>query len=101
MIVLAGVVAYLWPQIFHGAAKFNLYFFALTMFGIGAVMSLARAVCLRLKISALAPPCRQPYSFMSAFSPPRLCASIGSGKKSKLPINKKAVSGQERTIINE
>jgi BASS family bile acid:Na+ symporter len=38
-IVLAGVVAYFWPQVFGGAAKFNLYFFALTMFGIGAVMS--------------------------------------------------------------
>jgi BASS family bile acid:Na+ symporter len=38
-IVLAGVVAYFWPQIFHGAARFNLYFFALTMFGIGAVLT--------------------------------------------------------------
>jgi BASS family bile acid:Na+ symporter len=38
-IVLAGVVAYIWPGLFAGAQKFNLYFFALTMFGIGAVLS--------------------------------------------------------------
>ncbi|MBM4104110.1 MAG: bile acid:sodium symporter family protein [Planctomycetes bacterium] len=38
-IILAGVVAYFWPHVFDGAAKFNLYFFALTMFGIGAVMT--------------------------------------------------------------
>jgi len=38
-IVLAGVAAYLFPQMFEGLQKFNLYFFALTMFGIGAVLS--------------------------------------------------------------
>lgn len=38
-IVLAGVVAYLFPGVFTGAQKFNLYFFALTMFGIGAVLT--------------------------------------------------------------
>jgi BASS family bile acid:Na+ symporter len=38
-IVLAGVVAYFWPQVFGAAARFNLYFFALTMFGIGAVLT--------------------------------------------------------------
>lgn len=38
-IVLGGAIAYFWPQVFGGAAKFNLYFFALTMFGIGAVLT--------------------------------------------------------------
>jgi BASS family bile acid:Na+ symporter len=38
-IVLAGVVAYFSPGVFAGAHKYNLYFFALTMFGIGAVMT--------------------------------------------------------------
>lgn len=38
-IVLAGVVAYFWPGVFAGAQRYNLYFFALTMFGIGAVLT--------------------------------------------------------------
>ena len=37
-VVLGGLAAYCWPSPFKALAPWNLWFFALTMFGIGAVL---------------------------------------------------------------
>ncbi len=63
-VIIFGVVAYLWPGPFVGLKKFNETFFALTMFGIGAVLEVNDFKRIANKPSIVLLGCIAQYSIM-------------------------------------
>jgi len=63
-VIVFGAVAYLWPGPFVGLKKFNETFFALTMFGIGAVLEVEDFRRIAKKPSIVLLGCVAQYSIM-------------------------------------
>ena len=63
-VILFGVVAYVWPGLFVSLKKLNETFFALTMFGIGAVLEIDDFKRIAKKPAIVLLGCIAQYSFM-------------------------------------